>query len=85
MQVALSINLPNDFVEMQPPAVIEREMRVSYSLALYKAARISLSKAAELAGVTIYDFISICKDNQIPVIDITREELMQEIEFVKPL
>ncbi|MFO1433213.1 MAG: UPF0175 family protein [Candidatus Competibacteraceae bacterium] len=78
MQVA--IRLPDDFVEMQTVNVIEHEMRVSYALALFKAARVTLSKAAELADMTIYDFIKVCKENQIPVIDITREELLQELE-----
>ena len=82
MQVA--INLPSDFVEMQTTDVIEREMRVSYALALFKAARVTLSKAAELADMNIYDFIKICKENQIPVIDITREELLQELESMGP-
>lgn len=78
MQVA--INLPSDFVAMQTADVIEREMRISYALALFKAARVTLSKAAELADMNIYDFIRACKENQIPVIDITREELLQELE-----
>ncbi|MEI2780672.1 MAG: UPF0175 family protein [Candidatus Competibacter sp.] len=43
------------------------------ALALFKAARVTLSKAAELAGMNSYDFIRTCKENQIPVIDITRE------------
>ena len=83
MQVA--INLPSDFVEMQTASVIEGEMRVSYALTLFKAARVTLSKAAELAGMTIYDFMKVCKENQIPVIDITREELLQELESMRPV
>jgi len=83
MQVA--INLPSDFVEMQTASVIEGEMRVSYALALFKAARVTLSKAAELAGMTIYDFMKVCKENQIPVIDITREALLQELESMRPV
>jgi predicted HTH domain antitoxin len=82
MQVA--INLPSDFVEMQTTDVIEREMRISYALALFKAARVTLSKAAELADMSIYDFVRTCKENQIPVIDITREELLQELESMGP-
>ena len=81
MQVA--INLPSDFVAMQTVDVIEREMRISYALALFKAARVTLSKAAELADMNIYDFIRTCKENQISVIDITREELLQELEFLE--
>ena len=82
MQVA--INLPNDFVAMQTADVIEREMRISYALALFKAARVTLSKAAELADLNIYDFIRACQENRIPVIDITREELLQELESMGP-
>lgn len=82
MQIA--INLPNDFVEMQTASVIECEMRESYALVLFKAGRVTLSKAAELADMTLYDFMKSCKDHQIPVIDMTREELMDEIESMRP-
>jgi len=39
MQITVFVNLPNDFVKMQTPAVVEREMRLSDALALFKAAR----------------------------------------------
>lgn len=55
MQIA--INLPNDFVSFQSVADIEKDMRLSYSLWLFKNARGTLSKAAELAGMDIYAFM----------------------------
>ncbi|MGD9973859.1 MAG: UPF0175 family protein [Desulfatirhabdiaceae bacterium] len=70
-------------MQMLTPAVIEREMRISYALTLFKTSSITLSKAAELADMTIYDFIKVCKENQIAVIDISREELMQELESMR--
>lgn len=81
MQVA--IHLPGDFVQMQTAGVIEREMRVSYALALFKAARVTLSKAAELADLSIYDFIKVCKENQVSMINASREELLQELESMR--
>ena len=80
----VAINLSSDFVAMRTADVIEREMRISYALALFKTARVTLSKAAELAGMNSYDFIRTCKENQIPVIDITKEELLQELEQMGP-
>lgn len=77
MQIA--INLPNDFVAFQSTSEIEQEMRLSYSLWLFKNARVTLSKAAELAGLNIYDFISACKKNEVSVIDISKEELLEDI------
>ena len=51
MQIA--INLPNDFVSFQSAADIEKDMRLSYALWLFKNARVTLAKAAELAGLDI--------------------------------
>lgn len=81
MQIA--INLPNDFVAFQLPEDIEKEMRLSYSLWLLKNARVTLSKAAELADLDIYEFIAACKTNEVPVIDITRDELLEELEGMR--
>lgn len=78
MQIA--IELPNDFVTLQAKQQIQREIRLSYSLWLYRAGRVTIAKAAELAGVDLYEFMQACKENQVPVIDLTREELLEEIE-----
>ena len=77
MQIA--IDLPNDFVVFQSVHQIREEVRTSYALWLYQRARVTLVKAAELAGVDLYDFMIICKDNKVPVIDISREELQAEL------
>ncbi len=77
MQIA--VNLPNDFVAFQSVSEIEKDMRLSYSLWLFKNARVTISKAAELAGMDIYEFIAACKQNDVPVIDISKEELMEEL------
>jgi predicted HTH domain antitoxin len=77
MQIA--INLPNDFVASQAVADIRQEIHISYALWLYKRERVTLSKAAELANVSLYDFMGLCKSNGIGVIDITRQELLDEL------
>jgi predicted HTH domain antitoxin len=77
MQIA--VNLPNDFVAFQSAADIEKELRLSYSLWLFKNARVTLAKAAELAGLDVYDFMAACKQNEVPVIEITKEELLEEL------
>lgn len=77
MQVA--IDLPNDLVAFQATADLRQEIRASYALWLYQRERVTLAKAAEVAGVSLYDFMSLCKSNQIPVIDISRDELIAEL------
>jgi predicted HTH domain antitoxin len=77
MQIA--INLPNDFVNFQLTTDIEKELRQSYSLWLLRNTRVTLLKATELAGMNIYDYLAVCKQNDVPVIDISREELQAEL------
>jgi predicted HTH domain antitoxin len=83
MQIA--INLPNDFVSFQSAADIEKDIRLSYSLWLFKNARVTLAKAAELVGLDSYDFMSACKQNEVAVIDISKEELLDELAGMRPV
>lgn len=78
MQIA--IDLPNDFVAFQGEQAIQQDMRCSYALWLYRAQRVTIARAAQLAGTDIYDFMQSCKENQIPVIDIDKATLLTEIE-----
>lgn len=83
MQIA--INLPNDFVVLQPINEIEHDMRLSYTLWLFKNAKVTLSKAAELAALDIYDFLAECKKNEVPVINVSKEELLGELASMNAL
>ena len=82
MQVA--IDLPNDFVAFQAVGDIGQEVRASYALWLYQRERVTLGRAAEIAGVSLYDFMGLCKSNQIPVINLSRDELLAELAGFNP-
>lgn len=75
----IAIELPNDFVAFQAQAIVRREIASSYALWLYQHERVTLAKAAELAGLDLYDFMQVCKDNRVSVIDISRTDLLEEI------
>lgn len=80
MQIA--VELPNDFVAFQPANEIQRDIRLSYALWLFKSAKVTIGKAAELAGLDIYDFMSACKENQVPVVDIDKQALIDELQGI---
>ena len=82
MQIA--IELPNDFVAFQTEPELRKEIRTSYALWLFQRERVTLVKAAELAGLDLYDFMVVCKDNRVPVIDISRDELLEELTGLNP-
>ena len=78
------IDLPNDFGTFQSATDIQQEVRNAYALWLYQKQRVTLAKAADLAKVNLYDFMSLCKTNNIPVINITRDELLKELAEFNP-
>ncbi len=80
----IDIDLPNDFVQFQTESDIQQEIRTSYAVWLYQHQRVTLGKAAEMAGTDIYDFMTLCKANRIPVIDISRDEILEELDGFKP-
>ena len=58
-------------------------MCLSYSLSLFKIVKVTITKAADMAQLNIYDFMAACKQNQVPVIDISKQELLEEIAGVQ--
>jgi predicted HTH domain antitoxin len=77
MQIA--VDLPNDFVMFQGEQTVQRDIRLTYALWLFKAELVTIAKAAQIAGLDIFDFMAACKDNRIPVIAIDRAELLAEL------
>ena len=75
----VQIQLPDDYVNYQTSERIERELPSVYALWLFQSGMVTLSKAAKLAGLALYDFMQFCSVNQVPVIDISKEELAAEV------
>lgn len=75
----VTINIPDSFRLLFTGDSIESEIKKNNALILYKQGKISLSKAAELSDVNLYEFIAECRKNEIPVIDYSDEELEEEL------
>jgi predicted HTH domain antitoxin len=75
----LELEIPNDCLTTDNSALISCEVKLSYALWLFKQARVTMSKAAQLAGLTLYDFMAACKLHQVSVIDTTEQELRHEL------
>ena len=76
----LAIELPNDFMALESENDVQQEVKLSYALRLYKHAKVTISRAAELASMDIYQFMAACKQEEIPVINVSKEELESELK-----
>ena len=59
------------------------DVRLFSALHLFKLHKLSLGKAAELAGMNKYDFMLKLSENEIPVVDYDPEELDRELDRFK--
>ena len=68
----LRLQLPSD--------VTPEEATLLLSIKLYEAGRISLGKAAELAGYSKRTFMELVSKQGVPVIDYPADDLARELE-----
>ncbi len=61
------------------PTEFVKEMRVAAALLWYSRGELSQSKAAEIAGTSRAEFIDELSHRRIPVVQVTAEELQDEI------
>ncbi|MHA1274688.1 MAG: UPF0175 family protein [Promethearchaeota archaeon] len=59
-----------------------KEKKLEIILNEYKGRKISIGQAAELAGVSLWEFIEHCRKNHISL-DFTKEDAEMGINFVK--
>ena len=63
----------------------QNEIKLEFAIWLYEKDKVSLRKAAKLAGLDWLDFSKILCDRNIPTVKITDEDWETEINTVKHL
>ena len=59
---------------------IAEESRKLFALKCFKEKVLSLGRAAELSGLSKWDFIEYLSDNGVPVVDYDQDEIKREFE-----
>lgn len=64
-----------------PPQITKDEAQTLLAIKLYETDRLSLGKAAELAGYSVRAFLEVLEHHQIPVVKYSPEDLRKEISL----
>lgn len=75
----MELKLPKTLIE----EVGEEELKLYLAIMLYKERKLSLSQAAEIAGLTLSDFMYELGKHKIGFTNITEEELEEELRRIK--
>jgi predicted HTH domain antitoxin len=77
----LILELPDTLlIHYKDKHFFSKAFKLNNALMLYKRGDISIGRASELANIDIYDFIKECNNNDIPVINYSKEELLRDID-----
>ena len=74
---------PNSFLDFLGPEP-ERELILLAAIELYRERKVSLGKAAQLAGLGVREFLYELKKRGIPI-NYTREEAEEDIRLIEGL
>jgi len=79
MVKAISIELPEEIIELFSEAELEASLRKWAVLELVRAGKLSSGKAAEILGMTRWEFMDLMSDYDIPMADFSEEELEEQL------
>jgi hypothetical protein len=81
MEEILTIRLPNEIRQMlnRTPEEMSRDLRTYTALMLFRLGKLSSGAAAMMAGIPRVMFFDLCTEYDIPVSQITPDELEREM------
>ena len=81
MEEVLTVRIPGEIRRMlnRTPDELSRDMRLYTALMLFRTGKLSSGAAAEMAGVPRIMFLDLCAEYDIPVSQVTADDLRREL------
>ena len=81
MEDVLTIHLPSEIRSMlnRTPDELARDVQLYAALMLFRLGKLSSGAAAEMAGIPRVAFLDLCAEYDIPVSQITSDDLRREM------
>jgi predicted HTH domain antitoxin len=82
LEETLEIRIPSDVREKpnRTPEELQRDLRLYAALMLFRLGKLSSGAAAEMTGLPRVLFLDLCADYEIPVSQITEDDLHRELD-----
>ena len=81
----LEIDLPDELSQMANAEEWRHQLKLNTALSFYRQGRFTLSQAAQFANMDIYDWIALCGQHKLPIIDYDANDLSEELSTLKRL
>ena len=82
---SFTIELPSDILLALNETEAELKQRIKTSLAmrLYRQQKLTIGKAAQLSGLSRFEFETLLSENEIPISNLTINDVMNDINKLK--
>jgi predicted HTH domain antitoxin len=81
----ISIEFPSDILLAlnETEAELKQSIKTSLAMRLYKLQKITIGKAAQLSGLTRFEFETLLSENEIPISNLTISDVMADCQKLK--
>lgn len=81
----ISIDFPSDILLAinESESELKKRIKISLAVRLYKAGKLTIGKAAQVSGLSRYAFESYLSENNIPISNLTFEDVMGDLDKLK--
>lgn len=81
----ISIDFPSDILLAlnETESELKKRIKISLAIRLYKLQKLTIGKAAQISGLSRLDFETLLSENEIPISNLTIEDVISDIEKYK--
>ena len=81
----ITIDFPSElFLALnETESEIKQRIKISLAIRLYKLQKLTIGKAAQVAGLSRLQFETILSENEIPISNLTIDDVIGDIEKMK--
>tara|TARA_R110002049_G_scaffold307706_1_gene508994 strand:+ start:2407 stop:2667 length:261 start_codon:yes stop_codon:yes gene_type:complete len=81
----ISIDFPNDILLAlnESEKDLKNRIKITLAIQLYKLQKLTIGKAAQLSGLSRFEFEKELSKNKISISNLTKEDILNDIEKLK--
>lgn len=81
----ISVDFPNDILLAlnESESDLKKRIKVTLAIQLYKLQKLTIGKAAQLSGMTRFEFEKELSKNKISISNLNEEDVLSDIEKLK--
>ncbi len=81
----VTIDFPSDILLAlnENEQELKKDIKLSFAIRLYRMQKLTIGKAAQIAGMSRYDFETILSDNEISISNLNFTDVMKDVNKLR--